>query len=188
MARASPPNSPTSATGSSISTIASIRIERPVRADRRADGRLHPAPARLRSRRKRGASRRTHFHDAWDDARRADEGAWHRSAPFPRGRPRYPARPGRAQRPAGARAAAASRPQASSSPTAMRPMRAACWSGSASHDHFDDLHDIHANIYRPKPDPHGYATAVRALRHRSRSTRCWSTTWSATWRRPRRSA
>ena len=25
------------------------------------------------------------------------------------------------------------------------------------HDHFDGLHDIHANTYRPKPDPHGYA-------------------------------
>jgi putative hydrolase of the HAD superfamily len=25
------------------------------------------------------------------------------------------------------------------------------------HDRFDDLHDIHANSYRPKPDPHGYA-------------------------------
>jgi putative hydrolase of the HAD superfamily len=25
------------------------------------------------------------------------------------------------------------------------------------HDHFDALHDIHANDYRPKPDPHGYA-------------------------------
>jgi putative hydrolase of the HAD superfamily len=24
-------------------------------------------------------------------------------------------------------------------------------------DHFDDLHDIHASRYRPKPDPHGYA-------------------------------
>lgn len=24
-------------------------------------------------------------------------------------------------------------------------------------EHFDDLHDIHANSYRPKPDPHGYA-------------------------------
>ncbi|HVM21858.1 MAG TPA: pyrimidine 5'-nucleotidase [Sphingomicrobium sp.] len=24
------------------------------------------------------------------------------------------------------------------------------------HDQFDDLHDIHANAYRPKPDPHGY--------------------------------
>lgn len=24
------------------------------------------------------------------------------------------------------------------------------------HDRFDDLHDIHANSYRPKPDPHGY--------------------------------
>ena len=24
-------------------------------------------------------------------------------------------------------------------------------------DHFDDLHDIHASGYRPKPDPHGYA-------------------------------
>jgi putative hydrolase of the HAD superfamily len=23
--------------------------------------------------------------------------------------------------------------------------------------HFDDLHDVHANSYRPKPDPHGYA-------------------------------
>ena len=23
--------------------------------------------------------------------------------------------------------------------------------------HFDDLHDIHASSYRPKPDPHGYA-------------------------------
>src|SRR4051812_11746916 len=23
--------------------------------------------------------------------------------------------------------------------------------------HFDDLHDIHASNYRPKPDPHGYA-------------------------------
>jgi putative hydrolase of the HAD superfamily len=23
-------------------------------------------------------------------------------------------------------------------------------------DHFDDLHDIHASSYRPKPDPHGY--------------------------------
>ena len=25
------------------------------------------------------------------------------------------------------------------------------------HAHFDDLHDIHASSYRPKPDPHGYA-------------------------------
>jgi putative hydrolase of the HAD superfamily len=25
------------------------------------------------------------------------------------------------------------------------------------HEHFDDLHDIHASSYRPKPDPHGYA-------------------------------
>ena len=25
------------------------------------------------------------------------------------------------------------------------------------HGHFDDLHDIHASGYRPKPDPHGYA-------------------------------
>jgi len=25
------------------------------------------------------------------------------------------------------------------------------------HSHFDDLHDIHASGYRPKPDPHGYA-------------------------------
>lgn len=24
-------------------------------------------------------------------------------------------------------------------------------------EHFDDLHDIHASRYRPKPDPHGYA-------------------------------
>ena len=24
-------------------------------------------------------------------------------------------------------------------------------------EHFDDLHDIHASGYRPKPDPHGYA-------------------------------
>ena len=24
------------------------------------------------------------------------------------------------------------------------------------HDRFDDLHDIHASNYRPKPDPHGY--------------------------------
>ena len=23
-------------------------------------------------------------------------------------------------------------------------------------DHFDELHDIHASSYRPKPDPHGY--------------------------------
>jgi putative hydrolase of the HAD superfamily len=23
--------------------------------------------------------------------------------------------------------------------------------------HFDDLHDVHASSYRPKPDPHGYA-------------------------------
>jgi len=25
------------------------------------------------------------------------------------------------------------------------------------HGHFQDLHDIHASSYRPKPDPHGYA-------------------------------
>ena len=25
------------------------------------------------------------------------------------------------------------------------------------HSHFDELHDIHASSYRPKPDPHGYA-------------------------------
>ena len=25
------------------------------------------------------------------------------------------------------------------------------------YSHFDDLHDIHASSYRPKPDPHGYA-------------------------------
>ena len=24
------------------------------------------------------------------------------------------------------------------------------------HEHFDDLHDIHASSYRPKPDPYGY--------------------------------
>jgi len=24
-------------------------------------------------------------------------------------------------------------------------------------EHFDDLHDVHASDYRPKPDPHGYA-------------------------------
>src|SRR5881628_2379773 len=24
------------------------------------------------------------------------------------------------------------------------------------HDHFDDLHDIHASELKPKPDPHGY--------------------------------
>lgn len=24
------------------------------------------------------------------------------------------------------------------------------------HQHFDELHDIHASSYRPKPDPHGY--------------------------------
>ena len=24
-------------------------------------------------------------------------------------------------------------------------------------EHFDELHDIHASSYRPKPDPHGYA-------------------------------
>jgi putative hydrolase of the HAD superfamily len=24
------------------------------------------------------------------------------------------------------------------------------------HDHFQDLHDVHASTYRPKPDPHGY--------------------------------
>jgi len=24
------------------------------------------------------------------------------------------------------------------------------------HERFDDLHDIHASSYRPKPDPHGY--------------------------------
>jgi putative hydrolase of the HAD superfamily len=25
------------------------------------------------------------------------------------------------------------------------------------HGHFDDLHDIHASSYKPKPEPHGYA-------------------------------
>ena len=25
------------------------------------------------------------------------------------------------------------------------------------HEHFDDLHDIHASSYKPKPDPYGYA-------------------------------
>jgi putative hydrolase of the HAD superfamily len=29
------------------------------------------------------------------------------------------------------------------------------------HDHFDDLHDIHASTYRPKPDPHGYELLCR---------------------------
>jgi putative hydrolase of the HAD superfamily len=29
------------------------------------------------------------------------------------------------------------------------------------HDHFDGLHDIHANDLRPKPDPHGYALLCR---------------------------
>src|SRR5918912_1243367 len=24
------------------------------------------------------------------------------------------------------------------------------------HEHFDELHDIHASSYKPKPDPHGY--------------------------------
>jgi putative hydrolase of the HAD superfamily len=28
-------------------------------------------------------------------------------------------------------------------------------------DSFDDLHDIHASSYRPKPDPHGYALLCR---------------------------
>ena len=54
-------------------------------------------------------------------------------------------------------------------------------------DHFDELHDIHASEYRPKPDPHGYRIAVRAVRDRSRARRCSSTTWSRTSRPPRRS-
>ena len=29
------------------------------------------------------------------------------------------------------------------------------------HEHFDDLHDIHASSYRPKPDPHGYELLCR---------------------------
>jgi putative hydrolase of the HAD superfamily len=28
-------------------------------------------------------------------------------------------------------------------------------------EHFDDLHDIHASSYRPKPDPHGYDLLCR---------------------------
>lgn len=31
-------------------------------------------------------------------------------------------------------------------------------------DHFDDLHDIHASSYRPKPDPHGYALLCERFR------------------------
>jgi putative hydrolase of the HAD superfamily len=30
--------------------------------------------------------------------------------------------------------------------------------------HFDDLHDIHASGYRPKPDPHGYALLCERFR------------------------
>ena len=30
-------------------------------------------------------------------------------------------------------------------------------------DRFDDLHDIHASSYRPKPDPHGYELLVRTF-------------------------
>ena len=29
------------------------------------------------------------------------------------------------------------------------------------HEHFDELHDIHASSYRPKPDPHGYELLSR---------------------------
>jgi putative hydrolase of the HAD superfamily len=29
------------------------------------------------------------------------------------------------------------------------------------HAEFDDLHDIHASGYRPKPDPHGYEVMCR---------------------------
>ena len=36
-------------------------------------------------------------------------------------------------------------------------MPGGCSTGSASREHFDELHDIHASSYRPKPDPHGYA-------------------------------
>lgn len=30
-------------------------------------------------------------------------------------------------------------------------------------DHFDELHDIHASSYRPKPDPHGYELLCERL-------------------------
>ena len=36
-------------------------------------------------------------------------------------------------------------------------MPAGCSTRSASHEHFDELHDILAADLRPKPDPHGYA-------------------------------
>ena len=50
----------------------------------------------------------------------------------------------------------ACRAAALSSPTAMRLMPAASSRRSGSSDHFEDLHDVHATGYRPKPDPHGY--------------------------------
>jgi putative hydrolase of the HAD superfamily len=31
-------------------------------------------------------------------------------------------------------------------------------------EHFDELHDIHASSYRPKPDPHGYALLCERFR------------------------
>ena len=32
------------------------------------------------------------------------------------------------------------------------------------HESFDDLHDIHASSYRPKPDPHGYRLLLERFR------------------------
>src|SRR5438552_3224743 len=58
-------------------------IDGPVRADRRTHGGLHPAAPGMR--RRRGAARAEEpFPYAWDDARRADEGAWRRSTRLPR--------------------------------------------------------------------------------------------------------
>ncbi len=106
-------------------------VDRPVRPDRRADGRLYRAAARLRS--GRGQARpEGAFPRPWHDARRADARASGRPARIPRRCPRHPARPGCAPTSGWRSALPGCRAASSSSPTPTSPMPAGCSRRSAS--------------------------------------------------------
>ena len=165
--RARSPYSPISATGSSTSTIASIRRRPALFA--LIDERMGAYIQRLLACEPDEAYRvqKEHFHTHGTTLAGLMKRPRRRSARLPRRRPRHPARPDRPRRPARPRRWPGCRAASSSSPTATRLMPAACSTRSGSTSISTISTTFTPASYRPKPDPHGYATAVRAVRDRS---------------------